>query len=131
MVFVVLANYFAVLAPQITGYVVNLVQQHLPGAKQVVRKPNHDLVVDFFIRNIENRSFDFGSLVAICSLTILGLAILRGILMFFMRQTIIVMSRHIEFDQKNEIFQHYQQLDTQFYKENTTGDNEPNGRRRK
>ena len=42
--------------------------------------------------------------------------------MFFMRQTIIVMSRHIEFDQKNEIFQHYQQLDTQFYKENTTGD---------
>jgi ATP-binding cassette subfamily B multidrug efflux pump len=122
MVFVVLANYFAVLAPQITGYVVNLVQQHLPGAKQVVRKPNHDLVVDFFIRNIENRSFDFSSLVAICSLTILGLAILRGILMFFMRQTIIVMSRHIEFDQKNEIFQHYQQLDTQFYKENTTGD---------
>jgi ATP-binding cassette, subfamily B, multidrug efflux pump len=122
MVFVVLANYFAVLAPQITGYVVNLVQQHLPGAKQVVRKPNHDLVVDFFIRNIENRTFDFSSLVAICSLTILGLAILRGILMFFMRQTIIVMSRHIEFDQKNEIFQHYQQLDTQFYKENTTGD---------
>lgn len=122
MVFVVLANYFAVLAPQITGYVVNLVQQHLPGAKQVARKPNHDLFVDFFIRNIENKAFDFGSLVAICSLTILGLAILRGILMFFMRQTIIVMSRHIEFDQKNEIFQHYQQLDTQFYKENSTGD---------
>jgi len=122
MVFVVLANYFAVLAPQITGYVVNLVQQHLPGAKQVARKPNHDLFVDFFIRNIENKEFDFGSLVAICSLTILGLAILRGILMFFMRQTIIVMSRHIEFDQKNEIFQHYQQLDTQFYKENSTGD---------
>ena len=122
MVFVILANYFAVLAPQITGYVVNLVQQQLPGAKQVVRKANQDLVVAFFIKNIENREFNFGSLIAICSLTILGLAILRGILMFFMRQTIIVMSRYIEFDQKNEIFQHYQQLDTQFYKENTTGD---------
>lgn len=42
--------------------------------------------------------------------------------MFFMRQTIIVMSRHIEFDQKNAIFQHYQQLDTNFYKTNSTGD---------
>ncbi len=42
--------------------------------------------------------------------------------MFFMRQTIIVMSRHIEFDQKNEIFGHYQLLDTNFYKTNSTGD---------
>ncbi len=42
--------------------------------------------------------------------------------MFFMRQTIIVMSRHIEFDQKNEIYRHYQQLDTCFYKSHSTGD---------
>ncbi len=41
--------------------------------------------------------------------------------MFLMRQTIIVMSRHIEFDQKNEVFQHYLQLDTNFYKTNETG----------
>jgi ATP-binding cassette subfamily B protein len=39
-----------------------------------------------------------------------------------MRQTIIVMSRHIEFDQKNEIFAHYQKLDTNFYKTHSTGD---------
>jgi len=39
-----------------------------------------------------------------------------------MRQTIIVMSRHIEYDQKNEVFQHYQQLDTNFYKTHSTGD---------
>ncbi|MEO5946053.1 MAG: ABC transporter ATP-binding protein, partial [Chitinophagaceae bacterium] len=39
-----------------------------------------------------------------------------------MRQTIIVMSRHIEYDQKNEIYDHYQQLDTAFYKQNSTGD---------
>jgi ATP-binding cassette, subfamily B, multidrug efflux pump len=42
--------------------------------------------------------------------------------MFLMRQTIIVMSRHIEFDQKNEIFSHYQKLDTNFYKTHSTGD---------
>lgn len=42
--------------------------------------------------------------------------------MFLMRQTIIVMSRHIEYAQKNEIFSHYQQLDTHFYKTHNTGD---------
>jgi ATP-binding cassette subfamily B protein len=42
--------------------------------------------------------------------------------MFLMRQTIIVMSRHIEYDQKNEIFSHYQDLDTNFYKTHSTGD---------
>jgi ATP-binding cassette subfamily B multidrug efflux pump len=55
-------------------------------------------------------------------LIITGLALLSGIFMFLMRQTIIVMSRHIEFDQKNEIYNHYQQLDAGFYKRNTTGD---------
>jgi ATP-binding cassette subfamily B protein len=39
-----------------------------------------------------------------------------------MRQTIIVMSRHIEYDQKNEVYAHYQTLDTQFYKTHSTGD---------
>ncbi len=51
-----------------------------------------------------------------------GLALLSGFFMFMMRQTIIVMSRHIEFDQKNAIYQHYQELDASFYKKNTTGD---------
>ncbi|MFI5196588.1 MAG: ABC transporter ATP-binding protein [Chitinophagales bacterium] len=53
---------------------------------------------------------------------LLGLALLRGLFMFMMRQTIIVMSRHIEYDQKNEIYNHYQRLNTKFYKENFTGD---------
>jgi ATP-binding cassette, subfamily B, multidrug efflux pump len=55
-------------------------------------------------------------------LTIIGLALVSGLFMFLMRQTIIVMSRHIEYDQKNEIYNHYQNLDTGFYKRNTTGD---------
>ena len=42
--------------------------------------------------------------------------------MFLMRQTIIVMSRHIEYDQKNEVYKHYQELDISFYKTHSTGD---------
>ena len=49
-------------------------------------------------------------------------AVLKGIFMFFMRQTIIVMSRKIEYDLKNEIYQHYQDLSLAFYKKNDTGD---------
>lgn len=53
---------------------------------------------------------------------IIGLALTGGLFMFLMRQTIIVMSRHIEFDLKNEIYDHYQKLDVSFYKQNNTGD---------
>ena len=116
------SNYFAVLAPQITGYVINQVQQRLPGARPVGSKPVHDQLVDWFINLIQSGHFSFAWLVALCSITILLLAVIRGIFMFFMRQTIIVMSRHIEFDQKNEIFDHYQKLDTNFYKTHSTGD---------
>lgn len=122
MLFVVLSNYFAVLAPQITGFVVNQVQQQLPGAKASTPKNTDDGLVTLFIQWVSSSEFSFGWLVAICSMTILLLAILRGVLMFFMRQTIIVMSRHIEYDQKNEIFNHYQLLDTSFYKTHSTGD---------
>ena len=62
------------------------------------------------------------SVVVKGGLTILGLALLRGISMVVMRQTIIVMSRHIEYDQKNEVYRHYQQLNTGFFKANFTGD---------
>jgi ATP-binding cassette, subfamily B, multidrug efflux pump len=55
-------------------------------------------------------------------ITIIVLALISGLFMFLMRQTIIVMSRHIEYDQKNEIYKHYQQLDAEFYKQNSTGD---------
>ncbi len=53
---------------------------------------------------------------------LLGFALLRGLFMFFQRQTLIVMSRHIEYDQKNEIYRHYQELDASFYKTHFTGD---------
>lgn len=53
---------------------------------------------------------------------ILGFAVLSGFFLFLMRQTIIVMSRLIEYDLKNEIYEHYQKLDIAFYKRNNTGD---------
>jgi ATP-binding cassette, subfamily B, multidrug efflux pump len=56
------------------------------------------------------------------ALTFMGFAILKGIFLFFTRQTIIVMSRLIEFDLKNEIFAKYQSLNISFYKKNKTGD---------
>ena len=52
----------------------------------------------------------------------LFLSFAKGFFLFLMRQTIIVMSRHIEFDLKNEIFNHYQKLDSAFFKKNRTGD---------
>ena len=48
---------------------------------------------------------------------VLGLALMMGLLMFFMRQTIVVMSRLIEYDMRRDIFKHYEVLDTSFYKQ--------------
>ena len=53
---------------------------------------------------------------------VLAFAMCKGLFMFFMRQTIIVMSRMIEYDLKNEIYNHYQKLSLSFYKRNKTGD---------
>jgi ATP-binding cassette subfamily B protein len=122
MFFVVVSNYFAVLAPQITGFVISLVQLQLPGSHDIASKNTHDALVNLFINWLNSFQLSFGWLIAFCSITILLIALLRGLFMFFMRQTIIVMSRHIEFDQKNEIFQKYQLLDTAFYKTHSTGD---------
>jgi ATP-binding cassette subfamily B protein len=55
-------------------------------------------------------------------LIIIGATLLSGFFTFLMRQTIINVSRYIEFDLKNEIFSHYQRLTQRFYKNNRTGD---------
>ena len=64
---------------------------------------------------ISNTLLKYGGLIV-------SFAILKGVFMYFMRQTIIVMSRKIEFDLKNEIYQQYQNLSMSFYKKNKTGD---------
>ena len=118
---VIATNYLAVLSPQITGYVVGLVQAKLPGGKPAPSMHN-ELIVDWISNLSRSNNFSFAWLITFCSVTILVLAIVRSIFMFFMRQTIIVMSRHIEYDQKNQVYTHYQKLDTEFYKTHSTGD---------
>ncbi len=122
IIFIVVSNYFRILAPQITGYVVDAVERHLPGYKPRPTTINHDPLVQRFIDYTESAHFSFGYKVALCMISLMLLALLGGIFMFLMRQTIIVMSRHIEYDQKNEVYNHYQLLDTNFYKRHSTGD---------
>ena len=59
---------------------------------------------------------DYSSILLYYGGLIILFAVLKGVFMFFMRQTIIVMSRKIEYDLKNEIYQHYQDLSLSFIK---------------
>ncbi|MBX9781953.1 MAG: ABC transporter ATP-binding protein/permease [Chitinophagaceae bacterium] len=122
ILFIFISNYFAVLAPQLTGFIIDMVQQHLPGYHPKQIKTYNDPLVESITGSISHLKFSFSQIVALCGVVLLIMAVLRGFFMFLMRQTIIVMSRHIEYDQKNEVFHHYQQLDTQFYKTHETGD---------
>lgn len=130
IIFIVVSNYFGILAPQVTGFVMDKVQikiSELGNSPEKYSKAllkEYDPLVKVFINETEKKiaEHDFTWLVMVCGITLLVLALLRGIFMFFMRQTIIVMSRLIEYDQKNEIYQHYQYLDTAFYKTHSTGD---------
>ena len=121
-IFILLSNYFGILAPQMTGYVVDEVQRAINPVAMPSEKVFFDPLVKWSIGVFKNAGLDFSQLVMACGLLLLALALIRGFFMFLMRQTIIVMSRHIEFDQKNEVYAHYQQFDAQFYKVNSTGD---------
>jgi ATP-binding cassette, subfamily B, multidrug efflux pump len=122
ILFIVLSNYFAILAPQITGYIFNMIQEYVEGTNSTLRTGNYDPLVDFFISGLNSRSLSFAQRLAFFGGAILVFALLSGFFLFLMRQTIIVMSRHIEFDQKNEVFAHYLTLDSNFYKTHSTGD---------
>jgi len=124
LLFIILTNYFRILAPQLTGYVVNSVvnkaEQTTSLSQQPIQKKQYDFAVRKIISLLDEKSF--GQQIFWCGITLLVLALISGIFMFLMRQTIIVMSRLIEFSQKNQVFNHYQQLDTNFYKTHSTGD---------
>jgi ATP-binding cassette subfamily B protein len=120
--FIIISNYFGVLAPQITGFIIDFVQRSLPGYIPKAKQPSYDIAVQGFINWIEGLDYKPIQIVFLSGGLILALALLRGFFMFLMRQTIIVMSRHIEYDQKNEVYEHYQKLDATFYKTHSTGD---------
>ena len=123
IIFVVLANYFRILAPQITGFIVNTVV-HSIGQDEVATTRYAVADYDILVRAVIAKFvlLPFGEKILYTGIILISIAILSGFFLFLMRQTIIVMSRHIEFDQKSEIFAHYQELDLNFYKSHNTGD---------
>ena len=109
-IFVVLTNYFRILAPQLTGYVVNTVVQsidtHNSKKNEVIKnEKNYDFVIQEVIARFEKNP---SNKILYAGITLFIIAIISGFFMFLRRLTIIVMSRHIEYDQKNDIFNHYQ-----------------------
>ena len=121
--FIILTNYFRILAPQLTGYVVNTVVNNIE--KATILKNNQlnskkDLIVQHIISLLDSKTIS--EKILWCGVTLLIIALISGFFMFLMRQTIIVMSRLIECDQKNQVFNQYQQLDIHFFKTNSTGD---------
>ncbi|MBK0380839.1 ABC transporter ATP-binding protein [Mucilaginibacter segetis] len=111
VLFVIISNIFAVLPAQVIRVAFDLVTENI-GVFQLFAGFNRQSII-----------YDiFGSSLMLFGILVLILALLRGLFLFFMRQTIILMSRHIEFDLKNEIYNHYQQLSLAFYRRHNTGD---------
>jgi ATP-binding cassette, subfamily B, multidrug efflux pump len=111
IIFVVISNLFAVLPAKVIRIAFDLVNENI----SIFRLFN-----GFERQEMINQIFNYSLLLF--GAAVLLLALLRGIFLFFMRQTIILMSRHIEYDLKNEIYTHYQQLSMAFYRRNNTGD---------
>jgi len=110
-IFVVISNIFGVVPAQVIGYAVDLITENIQIFNLFSGFNRQGIIYDIFSSNL----LYFGLLV-------IALYLLRGLFLFFMRQTIILMSRHIEFDMKNDIYQHYQELSLGFYRRNNTGD---------
>lgn len=89
-----------------------------------------DLLETLLYVNFLGADFDFssqlpaivGSTALLAGLLVLLAAILRGLFLFFTRQTLIIMSRHIEYEQKNQLYFHYQQMSRSFFRKYSTGD---------
>ncbi len=102
IVITILSKFLALKVPQIVGQTLNVVEDYQNGTITNLEEVKHQLFINVLI--------------------IVAVAILSGFFTFLMRQTIIVTSRLIEFDLKNEIYQQYQRLSVNFYKKNRTGD---------
>ena len=124
VIFVLLTNYFRILYPQITGFIINTVIDTINNKHLMITKSFENRQYNFVLQHIFLffSGISFFQTILYSGILLFILAFVSGFFMFLMRQTIIVMSRHIEFDQKNEIYQHYQTLDLSFYKSNSTGD---------
>lgn len=111
VIFVIVSNYFGVLPAQVIRIAFDLVKENISMYRLFNGFERQQLIYEIFGYSL----LLFGALVLLLSL-------IRGIFLFLMRQTIILTSRHIEYDLKNEIYDHYQRLDMAFYRRNNTGD---------
>jgi ATP-binding cassette subfamily B multidrug efflux pump len=111
ILFVVISNIFGVLPAQVIRIAFDLVTDNIGTYRLFTGFERQDLIYDIFSYSL----MLFGALVLV-------LALLRGLFLFLMRQTLILMSRHIEYDLKNEIYKHYQILSLAFYRRHNTGD---------
>src|SRR6195952_634385 len=111
ILFVIISNIFSVLPAQVIRVAFDLVTENI-GVYQLFSGFNRQQII-----------YDiFGSGLMLFGGLVLLLALIRGLFLFLMRQTIILMSRHIEYDLKNEIYNHYQLLSLAFYRRHNTGD---------
>lgn len=136
--FIALSNLFAVYAPQVVREAIDLItagfrQMELPVDQRSLAVPRMlERWLGWTGIDLADRVQQLGDggqiastiawLSAVLAVLYLALALLKGFFMFLMRQTIIVVSRLIEYDMKNDVYAHYQRLDRSFYKRNSTGD---------
>ena len=98
----IVSRIFSLVTPRFVGDSLTLIENYISNNSIVVGDLRQTLFINISI--------------------IIGASLIAGFFTFLMRQTIINVSRYIEFDIKNEIFSHYQTLDQDFYKKNRTGD---------
>ena len=111
IVFVALSNYFRVLQPQMVREALDLVLENIKVFNLLEGSSSR-----------EELYLEIGQILLFFGILVLLLAITMGIFMYFMRQTIIVASRLIEYDLRKEMYDKYQELDQNFYRKNKTGD---------
>jgi len=111
MLFVIISNLFSAIPAKAVGLAIDLLIDNLSTYKYFkLTSLKTDVVINI------------SEVVLIFSALVIVFALIRGFFMFLMRQSIIVMSRLIEFDLKNEVFTHYLKLSPSFYRKNNTGD---------
>lgn len=111
LIFVIISIIFQILQAPVVGHAFNLITENITIYQLFDGFNRQEVIYNIFSTNL----FFFGALILV-------IYMIRGLFLFFMRQTIILMSRHIEFDLKNEIYAHYQKLSLGFFRRNNTGD---------
>ena len=111
IVFVIISNIFAIIPAQVVRYSFDLIKESVDRYRLYEGLAAQEQVYDTFASSI----LLYGGIIVV-------MALLRGVFLFYMRQTIIVMSRLIENDLKNDVYAHYQVLPLSFYRRNSTGD---------